>query len=123
MLVVSPNLGWNSGGRSIQRWSGDCQTTFSVPSTVQGVVCGLNDVDKTTDYREIKYALYFSKINGVATAQIYESGIQKTSGVSYATTDIFTVRRVGTVVTYLQNSTLLYTSTTPSTIARFKTKL
>jgi hypothetical protein len=98
---------------------GDCQAAFSI-GPVAGVAIGFNNTDLTPDFREIKFALYFVKQPGVGSQfVVMESGVQKTGWASYQTTDVFTIRRVGGIVTYWKGGTLIYTSATPSNEAMF----
>lgn len=115
MYVTDPNLGWNAGARSRNVCFDDCQATFKVPVAITGVVVGLTTQDLGQDFREIPHALFFTQVLGAATTYVYELGVQKASCGTYVATDLFAIRRVGTVVTYVKNGTLLYTSATPLT--------
>lgn len=110
-FVTDPNLGWNAGARSVVQCVGDCLATFSVTAPALGVVCGFNTLKTGPDFRGIQHALYFSRA-GVA---VMESSTVKTAPTPFASSDVFTLRRVGGVVQYLRNAVLFYTSSTPST--------
>lgn len=116
---VNFNYGWNAGARSRKVCFGDCQVNFSVPTTNSGAVVGFNNADNGPTFTEILYAFFLQKTPGGPVVYIYESGVEKYIGGAYADADIFTIRRNGTIISYLQNGTLLYTSATPSTGALF----
>jgi hypothetical protein len=104
------NIGWNSGAVSKQVLSGDCDFTLSVAPSSVGIVAGLNSGNEGTSYREIDHGLYFSRGGAI----VYEAGSAKTAAFAFTATDNFTVRRSGSVVTYLKNADVLYTSAKPS---------
>lgn len=108
--VLDPNAGWNAGARSKKVCIGDCVATFRVPAGSGGVVCGFNMDDRTTDFREIRHALYMTS----GKIYVYESGVQKTTAQEYGIDDVLSLRRVGGTVTYWKGSDLLYTSDVPS---------
>ena len=100
------NIGWNSGAISGAAISGDCDFVLSVNPSSIGVVAGINRSNNGVGYKEIEHGLYFSR--GKAT--VYESGSAKTSAFYFVSGDSFTVRRSGRTVSYLKNSTTIYTS-------------
>jgi hypothetical protein len=114
-FVADPNAGWNSGARSLKTCAGDCHATFSIPNNVAGVCVGLSVLDSGTDFRAIQHAILCQGTTGGPRAYVYESGALKYSAGVYASADIFTIRRNGTVVTYLKNGVAFYTSLVPST--------
>ena len=65
---------------------------------------------------DIDYALYFNA-NSVA---IYENGSNKgTQSSVTADSDVFSIERVGTTITYSKNGTVFYTSLTASSAADY----
>ena len=98
--------GWNASARSIGSIAADGQYKFSVTMTSVGVVTGLNDVNNGSNYIEIEYAIYCAS----GTFQVMESGALVGVSGGYSTSDVFTIQRTGTVVSYYRNSTRLYTS-------------
>jgi len=109
--VVDLNQGWNSGARSTHVETGDCVATFSVPDTAAGVVCGFSSTDHNAGYRDIEHGLMLQ----AGFVRVVERAVFKTALAAFVTADVFTIRRAGGVVQYLQNGTLLYTSATAST--------
>ena len=103
------NLGWNSGARSVKTIAGSGFAEFTVPQSV-GVVIGFNSDDLGTSYVEITHGLYFAG----RTFRVYESGVEKFYGGTFATSDVFRISREGKKVRYLRNGTEFYTSSTPS---------
>ncbi len=112
--TLSRNEGWNAGARSKKICAADCQLQFSVPESNTGLCIGLNTTDTTVSFREIKHGLFLTLTAGGPQAYVYESGVQKFSAGPYVTADRFTIRRNGTVVKYLKNNELFYTSDVPS---------
>ena len=108
--AVDYNLGWNAGATSKTTQLSDCVYTFSVLSSSIGVVTGLNTSNAGVGYIEIQHGVYFAK--GFAT--VYESGTQAGSSVPFASADVFTIKRVGNLVTYARNGTTFYISTVGS---------
>jgi hypothetical protein len=112
--IATPNAGWNAGARSLKTCVGDCQAEFSVPNSVAGVCIGLATTDSGADFREIQYGLLFQGTAGGPRVYVYESGVQKFSGGVYASDDRFCIRRTGSIVKYLKNGVVIYTSLVPS---------
>jgi hypothetical protein len=87
-------------------------------STSRLVMIGLNASgnNSTNSYSDIDYAMYFNN----NTVAIYENGSSKgnQSSVS-ANTDVFSIERVGTTITYLKNGTVFYTSETAANAADY----
>lgn len=113
--VVVPNNAWNAGARSRKMCTGDCQLQFSISTDVVGVCVGLSTQDVGATLNEIPFALLFQKAAGIPTVFVYESGVQKSTVGPYTRTDLFTIRRNGTVIKYLKNNTVVYTSAVAST--------
>lgn len=103
-------LGWNSGAVSINPLTGDGEYQFSISSSAVGVVTGLAGADFGGQYQKFTYALYFA--NG--KFQVSENGVAIGAALSYTSSDVFSIVRVGTRVQYWQGSTLRYTSTISS---------
>ena len=103
------NLGWNAGARSVKAIAGSGFAEFTVPQSV-GVVVGFNSEDLGAGYVEIAHGLYFAR----RTFRVYESGVEKFIGGTFATSDVFRISREGKKVRYLRNGTEFYTSSTPS---------
>lgn len=113
--IAVDNSGWNAGARSRKFCAGDCQLEFSVLPTVVGVCAGVNTNDREPTLTDIPYSFLFQKAGGVATAFVYEAGLQKFTVGPYIASDKFTIRRTGTTIRYLKNNVVVYTSLVPST--------
>ena len=77
------------------------------------IMIGLNASgnNSTIDYSDIDYALYFN----ANSVEIYENGASKgTQSSVTADSDVFSIERVGTTITYSKNGTVFYTSLTAS---------
>ncbi len=87
-------------------------------STSRLIMIGLNASgnNSTNSYSDIDYAMYFNN----NTVAIYENGNSKgnQSSVS-ANTDVFSIERVGTTITYLKNGTVFYTSESAANAADY----
>lgn len=105
--TVSTLVGWDSGGESIEVLNGDGRVIFQVDEGSIGVVVGLTPPEKVSGYHYsgIDDGLYFH--NG--TVQVMENGSIKTAAVGFDTSDVFTILRQGNAVSYLHNTTVLYT--------------
>lgn len=105
------NLGWNSGAVSRAVLASDCVYTFALPSSVVGVVTGLNNSNGGASYEEIDYGFYLSH----GRAVIYELGVSKSSAFSYTSATVFKVALAGKQITYLMDGVVVYTSAVPTT--------
>lgn len=114
MLTYAPNLGWNAGARSITSEAGDCTSTFKPSPKCIGIIVGFSTNDTGPSIADIQHGFYFRKNNSIQVYTVYESGQSKTAVASYTDTDVFHVTRTGGVVKYWVNSTVVYTSDTPS---------
>lgn len=102
------NKGWNSGAISIASLSDPGEFSFSVPASAVGVVCGLSGTDANGgNYQKIQWGIYCH----TGLFQVHENGNSVTAQLPYATSDVFAIVASGGVVSYYQNSTLIYTST------------
>lgn len=105
------NLGWNAGAVSIAVVDGDVNYSVSIDPSVVGVVTGLNNNNEGNGYREIDFGYYFSQ----GKAFVYENGVAKTSAIAVTSSDVFSVIRTATDITYEKNASLVYTSAGAST--------
>lgn len=104
------NIGWNTGAISRVALGGDFILSFAVSASAVGVVVGLNDSNAGVSYQEIKFGLYFTH----GRAIVIEGGVEKGYSFAFTSTDSFSVKRVGPVVTYFVNNAVFYTSTASS---------
>ncbi len=117
--IYDPNLGWNASGRSAASFLGDGYCSFSAPSTVTGVVAGLNNLENSagSGYIEIAYGWFL--MGGYA--RICENGSLPTNNypILYSSTDVFTVTRTSGVIRYAINGIVYWAAAssqvTPST--------
>lgn len=114
MLKYVPDLGWNAGARSITAEPGDCTSTFKPSPKCIGVIIGFNTNDTGPSIAEIQHGFYFRKNGSNQVYTVFESGASKTAAATYTDTDEFHITRMGGVVKYWVNSTVVYTSSTPS---------
>jgi hypothetical protein len=112
--TISNNEGWNAGARSKKVCDGDFQLQFSLAASTAGACIGLNNSDTDASFREIKHAFMFQRNAGQGNVFVYESGVRKAILGTFVNADRFTIRRNGSVITYLKNDTILYTSAVPS---------
>lgn len=110
-LIADYKLGWNAGAISIAAQAGDCLLSLQVSPSSVGVVAGLNNANEGAGYTEIDYGFYFTH----GKAAVYELGVSKQTPITFISTDVFKVQRLGLFVRYLKNDTVLYTSTVQST--------
>jgi hypothetical protein len=101
---------------SIETISGDGEFSFKPSSTeVTGIAVGINSamshIANNTNLGTLNFAINFTNNT---TAAVFESNTQRTT-TPYVFGDKFTIRRVGTVVTYYKNDVLFYTSLVSST--------
>ena len=76
-------------------------------------IFGLNVSDDGESAAEIDYAI---RLGSSGTIRIYENDGFRGGFGGYATSDVFSVQRIGTEITYLQNNVVFYTSLIASPI-------
>lgn len=108
--TVDPLLGWNAAAISQSTIAASGQLDFSIVAGSSGVVVGLNNANTGTTYTEILYGVYAEH----NLYRIVESGVIKTGSAAYTTGGVFAISRLGSVVSYSLNGTIVYTSLTPS---------
>lgn len=96
---------WTAGARSIATLTGDGEFTFHAGPSV-GIVAGLNDNDQSGDYQEISHGFYISN----SYLKVIESGVLKTTWYNYNSFYELAIQRVGGVVSYLLDGSIIYTS-------------
>lgn len=116
--VHTPVQGWTAGANSLSRLDGDVHTVFNVSAT-GAIVIGFKPAapsDEPTDPLSvtppelIPHGLLLRSQAGRLYVSVVESGIAKTPVFPRMADDTFEVRRVRGVVTYWQNTALIYTS-------------
>lgn len=103
--VITNAPGWESGARTIAQFDGDGGFTFSVGQCI-GIVCGLNGINEGVGFQEIDHAFYIT--NG--KFQIIENGALQTGLESFLPDVVFKITRIGGVVRYYVDDSLIYTS-------------
>lgn len=110
--ITSPNIGWNSGARSIDTLDGNLHVAFTMNGTENGVILGFQrapEIRPPVSPAFITHGWYFFNLRG-SYAALYESGAQFGDPVAYDEADLFEVRRVNGVVTYAINGVVKATS-------------
>lgn len=118
-LVYTQQLAWDAGARSVEQLDDDVELSFTMDAVI-GVVIGLCAAGAAASgaREEISHGLYMFTDGGRPwQLQVYELGERIGAVASYAPTDTFYIRRVGSRVFYsLENAgTVLfrYASRTP----------
>lgn len=111
-VVRMYNLGWNSWASSAQLYTGSFDYSFQVTLNNVGIVTGISaPFDAAAEpYSAITYGFYVA-LRGVF---IIENGVIKTGAFPLANMDRLHINRTNGVMTYLDGSTLLYTSAATS---------
>jgi hypothetical protein len=108
----SNTAAWDSQAYTTESYTGGAYLNYRVPQTNKGFMMALNS-DPTTDatYTGLDYAIY-TKADG--TYDIWESGAQVSSGLTYTANDVFTIVYDNETVKYYRNGVLLRNVTTSS---------
>jgi hypothetical protein len=114
MLATSNNLYksssaniWDGGAASWNTVSNGGFLQFTISETNKARVIGLSSSNTNAANTSIQYGIYLLT-NG--TAQVLESGTNRSSISSYSTNDIFKISVEAGIVKYYKNATLIYTS-------------
>ncbi|MGH7295259.1 MAG: hypothetical protein ACRELB_10010, partial [Polyangiaceae bacterium] len=102
--------GWNAGAASTQSITSDGYVEFTTEETTTNKMVGLTRAVADSGYATIDFGIF---LTGGGAIYIYEDGVSVTGGnafATYAAGDVFRVQVVGGVVSYLQNGSLLDTS-------------
>jgi alpha-tubulin suppressor-like RCC1 family protein len=109
---------WNADSISARRIRGDGWVQFRFLQNGAAAMLGLDLNDTNNSYTSINFAIY-GKSDGTFTA--YESGTARTMPApppgrtySYTTTNIFTIKREGSTITYWKDDWNFYTSNVTS---------
>lgn len=123
IVLLDSALGWNAGSNSASALDGAMHTRFQVRGGSVGVVAGFRGTrrDLHTDPTRIEHGIYVQNPGPVSFYSVMERGREKTTALECAEDDIFEIRRVGAVVTYLLNDAQVYESTAPSFGNKFVT--
>ncbi|MCF6237243.1 MAG: hypothetical protein L3J79_00250, partial [Candidatus Marinimicrobia bacterium] len=102
---------WDSDGVSTKTIAGDGGVKFKISPTNKAVYIGLALSNADRDNNHLEYSI---KGTSTATIRVVELGVEKLNNGNFSASDIFEIKRTGTVVTYLKNGLVIYTSTVPS---------
>ena len=99
------NNSWDSHVYSTEGYTDNVFVSCSAGQTNAWIMWGLNsDPTTSASYETIDYAFYFI---GDGSVIIYESGTGISTGLTYATTDVYTIVYDGKYVTYYKNNTIV----------------
>ncbi len=109
----STSWSWNSGAKSTRLMEGDGGITFRLPvqeDPKHYAICGLSVYDSGPSYFSLDYAFYRY---GLIVA-ILENGVRKRTFGAASIDAVFTIRRIGSTITYYIDEKVVYTSSTSS---------
>ncbi len=109
---TSSNFAWDAGAVSTQSITGDGYVQFTTAEANTHKMLGLSNGDTDQSYSDIDFAIYLA---GSGTVYIYEGGTKRAQLGTYAANDVFRVEVSSNVVTYYQNGTAIYTSSSTPT--------
>jgi alpha-tubulin suppressor-like RCC1 family protein len=95
---ISGTASWDADAVSSKAFAGDGVLRFKVGQTDKTLAIGLGTDNPDRDFASLNYAFHVSN----TTISVYESGVFKTS-TTYTTSDVFSIRRTGTTITYAKN--------------------
>ncbi len=88
---------------------------FVVPQTNQNLMFGLNSNNTSQSYQDMDYAVYCVGTD----VRVYENGSNRGLFTTYAANDTFRIDIVNSVVYYLKNGTVFYTSAVAPSLPLF----
>ncbi|MGH7297730.1 MAG: hypothetical protein ACRELB_22520 [Polyangiaceae bacterium] len=100
--------GWNAGASTIATIGGDGSLAFTAGEVSTGKMVGLTHTLTNSWNSPLDFAI-FLQAGGLVS--VYEGGNQQVRVGPYVAGDQFVIQMTGGIVAYLQNGTLLYTST------------
>jgi hypothetical protein len=113
ILQRPTGYGWDAGAVSMQTLTGDGYVEYPVSSLSDYVMFGLGTGDSNQGYADIEYATY--AYPGTGQLLVYEGGVYRAAGGSYAVGDKLRVAVEGGVVKFRKNGVLVYSSMVPPT--------
>jgi hypothetical protein len=111
LIKMGTRLGWNAGAASSSTESGDVYVQFGTNEANTHKMAGLSNGNTDANYTDIDFGLYLTATGSIS---IYESGAPRGTVGTYVAGDVFRVESVSGTVTYYQNGSPIYVSTTPS---------
>lgn len=109
--ILGGNASWNADASSDKNLIGDGAVTFTA-RLASHVAVGLDAANFNRTYSGMPYVIRLTSSN---TAAVYEDGSSKFNLGNYTESTVFTIQRTGTVITYLKDGVVQYTSVIPST--------
>lgn len=108
--------GWDGGAHSNLQLSGDVRLAFTANESV-AVVCGLTAAATAASVapERVAHGFYVTRIAGVLTARVWESGRIVAGPWNVEPGDLLEVLRAGSRVIYRRAGAVVYRSRTPST--------
>ena len=115
-FVTATRAGWDAGAHSEAQLDGDLRLTFTVNDSI-AVVCGFTPADTapSADPGRITHGFYVTRVQGVLSLFVYESGASVFGPRAVSVGDTLDVLRLGQAVIYRRNGFSIYTSRTKST--------
>lgn len=101
----------DAGAFSNQKITGDGYFRFVIKRN-GAVYAGLSTTNTNANYTSIAFCI---GVDTAGTIKVYEAGTLKHTGGTARRGDWLVIKRIGTLITYWQNRTLLYTSLASST--------
>lgn len=115
-IYTSPTTNtWGSGASSVERLPAGINgwAEFRALAQEQAIGFSQNDVDQ--NWQSVQYGFFVTGSGASFTYSVIESGATRTAPASLTTSDYLKVERIGSVIYYKKNGTVVYTSTVPST--------
>jgi hypothetical protein len=101
---------WNAGASSVETLAGDGYVEFTTDENTTSKIAGLGIGDVGQGVADIEFGVRMSDSGNLA---VFESGTLVYTGGAYAAGDRVRVQVLDGVVTYWQNGSIFYTSTSP----------
>ncbi|MCA6380528.1 MAG: hypothetical protein IM613_02595 [Cytophagales bacterium] len=108
---------WGSGASSVEKLPAGASGWVEFKAFLQEQAIGLSENDVNANWQSVQYGFFVTGSGASFKYSIIESGNTLTAGATLTTTDVLRVERIGAVIYYKKNGTVVYTSSTPSTTA------
>ena len=115
-IYTSPTAtNWGSGASSVERLPAGINGWAEFRPFVQEQAVGFSQNDVDQNWQSVQYGFFVTGTGASFTYSVVESGTTRTAPASLTTSDYLKVERIGSVIYYKKNGTVVYTSTVPST--------
>lgn len=106
-LTKTGPAGWNAGAFSENKLlaGSDGWVTTTITQTNTKRMLGLSEFNYNSSYTHINYAIYF--IND-GTIKVYSNGTNLGSFGPYSNNDVFSIERIGSIISFKKNGTEFY---------------